>query len=43
MNGFSNFVLKVECWHALNIGANVPQLCLVADYEATQYQFSNNF
>ena len=25
------------------IGHNVSQLCLVADYEATQYQFSNNF
>lgn len=25
------------------IVANVPQLCLVAYYEATQYQFSNNF
>ncbi len=24
------------------ITANAPHLCLVADYEATQYQFSNN-
>lgn len=26
-----------------SIAPNVPQLCLVAEYEATQYQFSNNF
>ena len=26
-----------------SIAGNAPQLCLVADYEATQYQFINNF
>jgi len=28
---------------ASGIATNAPQLCLVADYEATQYQFNINF
>lgn len=27
----------------LCLAYNAPQLCLVAEYEATQHQFSNNF
>lgn len=29
--------------NVFRITANAPQLCLVAEYEATQYQFNINF